>query len=310
MTAALVLVLKLSIVALIFAIGLGSTPADVMYLWRRPALLARSLLAMYVAVPLVALAAARFLPLSPAVKTAILVLAISAGAPLLPKRLMTFGRESYVISLVVTSSLLAVVIVPAWVALLAPLFVRKSSVTPVAVSMVIAKAFLAPLAAGMLLRRAIPGIAGRLSEWILRAGSAALALAALALLALHWRLVLELGWIPLLALAAMTAVALAVGHVLGGPDPDDRTALAVACSARHIGIALLAAATVPGPRTVVLVLTYILASAAVSIPYLKWQARKRPPIGGLAEHAPVLTEPGPGDPLSGALISICERLFE
>jgi bile acid:Na+ symporter, BASS family len=272
MTAALVLVLKLSIVALIFSIGLGSTPADVTYLWRRPALLVRSLLAMYVAVPLVALAAVRTFALSAAVKTAILVLAISAGAPLLPKRLMKFGREGYVISLVVTSSLLAVVIVPAWVALLAPLFVRKSSVTPVAVAMVIAKAFLAPLAAGMLLRRALAGTAGRLSEWFMRPAGAALAMAALALLALHWRLLVELGWIPLIALAGMTAVALAVGHALGGPDPDDRTALAVSCSARHVGIALLAASTVPGPRTVVLILTYILASAAVSIAYLKWQA--------------------------------------
>ncbi len=163
--------------------------------------------------------------------------------------------------------------------------------------MLIAKAFLVPLAAGMLLRWALSGIAGRLSEWILRAAVAALALAALALLVLHWRLLVELGWIPLLTLAGMTAVALAIGHALGGPDPDDRTALAVSCSARHIGIALLAASTVPGPRTVMLILTYLLASAAVSIPYLKWQARKRPPVARPSlNRLSVLTEPGPGDP--------------
>jgi BASS family bile acid:Na+ symporter len=83
----------------------------------------------------------------------------------------------------------------------------------------------------------------------------------------------------------MTAVALAIGHALGGPDPDDRTALAVSCSTRHVGIAMLAASTVPGPRTVVLVLEYVLAAAAVSITYMKWRARERPPIVRLAEHS-------------------------
>ena len=116
MTADLVLVLKLSIVAMIFAVGLGSTPGDLLYLWRRPAELARSLLAMYVAVPLAALLMVKTLPLGIPVKTAILVLAISAGAPLLPKKLMKIGREGYVFSLVVIASLLAVVVVPAWLA--------------------------------------------------------------------------------------------------------------------------------------------------------------------------------------------------
>jgi len=59
MTAALLLVLKTCVATLLCAIGLGSTPADLAYLLRRPALLSRSLLAMYVAVPLAALAIVR-----------------------------------------------------------------------------------------------------------------------------------------------------------------------------------------------------------------------------------------------------------
>ena len=30
-------------------------------------------------------------------------------------------------------------------------------------------------------------------------------------------------------------LAVAIGHVLGGPHPDDRTALAIACATRHKG---------------------------------------------------------------------------
>jgi BASS family bile acid:Na+ symporter len=273
MTATILLVLKLSVVTLILAIGLGSTPADLTYLWRRPVQLLRSLVAMYVAVPVAALALVKTLPLPVAVKTAVLVLAISAGAPLLPRKLMKLGREGYVFSLVVTSSLLAVVAVPAWLVVLGPLFGRETTVEPRAVALVIAKAFLAPLVLGMLLRWPLRRVAERLSEWILSAAGAVLALAGVALLALHGRLLAEAGWIPLLSLVGMTAVAMAIGHAMGGPDRDDRTALAVSCATRHVGIAMLAASTVPGPRTAAFVLAYALASAAVSIPYLRWRGR-------------------------------------
>jgi BASS family bile acid:Na+ symporter len=276
MTGVLLLVLKLSVVTLILAIGLGSAPADLTYLWRRPAQLARSLFAMYVAVPIAALAVVKTLPLPVGVKTAVLVLAISAGAPLLPRKLMKLGREGYVFSLVVTSSLLAVVAVPAWLQLLGPLFGREASVEPGAVALVIAKAFLAPLLVGMLLRWPLSRVAERASEWLLGAAGATLALAGLALLALHGRLLVDVGWIPLVSLVGMTATALAIGHVLGGPDPADRTALAVSCATRHVGIAMLAASTVPGPRTAAFVLAYTLASAVVSIPYLKWRGLSPP----------------------------------
>jgi BASS family bile acid:Na+ symporter len=186
---------------------------------------------------------------------------------------MRLGREGYVFSLVVTSSLLAVVLVPAWVAVLAAHFNRETAVTPVVVATAIARTFLAPLLAGMLLRWPLSRVADRLSDGILKAGGIVLLLGAVALLALQGRLLLEAGWRPLLALAGLTLVALLVGHVLGGPDPDDRTALAVCCATRHVGIAILAASVAPGPRVATLVLAYLLASALVSIPYVQWRRR-------------------------------------
>jgi BASS family bile acid:Na+ symporter len=274
MTETLLLALKLSVVAAILAIGLGATTADLVYLWRRPRQLARSLVAMYVAVPVVILLLAKLLPLTLPVRTAVLVLAISAGAPLLPKKLMRLGREGYVFSLVVTSSILAWVAVPLWVEVLAAAFGRDTSVDSMALARLIAKAFFAPLVLGMLLRRPLAKVADRLSEGLLAAAGAVLTVAGLALLALHGHLLVAAGLEPLLALLAMTFVALAVGHLLGGPDAADRAALAVSCASRHVGIALLAASTVPGPKTAALVVAYVLASALASGLYLRW---RRPP---------------------------------
>jgi hypothetical protein len=98
-----------------------------------------------------------------------------------------------------------------------------------------------------------------------------LTVCALALLILHWGVLLEAGWPGVLTLAALIVLALAIGHWLGGPAEEDRTALAIACSTRHLGIAVLVAASLPGPRTAVIIAVYILTSAVISIPYLRWR---------------------------------------
>jgi BASS family bile acid:Na+ symporter len=87
----LLILLKASIAALIFAIGMTATTEDIVYLWRRPALLLKSIIAMYVVMPAVAVLMARTFDLPPRTELALVVLVICAGAPLLPKKLIKFG---------------------------------------------------------------------------------------------------------------------------------------------------------------------------------------------------------------------------
>lgn len=273
MTPALLLALKGCIVTLLCAVGLGTRAADLTYLLRRPGLLLRSLAAMYVVMPLAALAIAQAVPLPPGVRTAILVLAISAGAPLLPRKLMKLGREEYVISLAVLSSLAAIVAVPAWLSVLGPYFVREPEVGSRAVALLIAKAAFGPLLAGMALRPLLGRRADGVSDWVLKTVGVLLTVAAVVLIAANYELLAAAGWVPFLALAGIAVVALGIGHALGGPDRRDRSALAVSCASRHVGMAMLAASAVPGPRTITLVLAYMLSAALVTIPYLKWRSR-------------------------------------
>lgn len=273
MVAALLLTLKVTVMALILAIGMDSTLEDLTYLLRRPGLLVRSVLAMYVVVPLVALLFVKLLVLPPGVEVALLVIAVSAGGLMLPRKLMGVGDGSYVFSLVVLSSLLAIVTVPAWLALFGPLFGDTTELLPMEVARVIGRVFLLPLVVGMLVRWLIPDISSRMSENLLKVGGGVLALCILVLLATNGRLILEAGWSALLTLAAMTLVAMIVGHLLGGPDPENRTVLAISCATRHAGLVVLVAASVPGPRTAALVGAYFVASAVVTIPYLRWRRR-------------------------------------
>jgi hypothetical protein len=68
-------------------------------------------------------------------------------------------------------------------------------------------------------------------------------------------------------------IALFIGQVLGGPDRDDRTALAIACAMRHVGIALVVATEFVGVRTLVLVVSYFVTALIVSSVYLTSRQR-------------------------------------
>ena len=273
LTAFLLLALKVSVALLIFAIGLDSRLKDFSYLTQRPGVMLRSLLAMYLVVPLLALVAVKLLHLPSGLELALLVLAISAGAPLLPRKLMRLGNEEYVFSLVVVSSLFAIVTVPAWLMLLGPHFDRLGTLDPATVARVLGKSFLLPLLVGMVARLVWPDASSRLSDVLLKVVGIVFSACALALLVTHWQVIGAILGPPLLALAGFTLAALGVGHLLGGPDPNDRTALAVTCATRHVGVAMVIAAATPGPRTVVLIVAYALASALVIIPYMKWRGR-------------------------------------
>jgi len=271
MTPALLVVIKASIAALIFAIGLGSTLQDILYLSRRPMLLLRAVVAMYVLVPAAALLLVAIWSLPQGIKAAFLVLAVSAGAPLLPRKLGNYGGGTFSVSLLVITSFASMIVVPVWIAMLARQFGVTADLSPVTVISRIVSAFLLPLAIGMAIGRIAPSLAGQFANWLAAAAGVALIAASLFLLGNHWDILLEIHWNGFASLVVLMVIAIAIGHVLGGPEPDHRTALAIACATRHIGVAVLVAAMFPGPRTIVILAMYVIASLAVSLPYLRWR---------------------------------------
>lgn len=271
------LVVQVSVFLTVFSLGLGASHQDLGYLFRRPGQLAKSLLAMNVVMPLLAAALAAVFGLRPAVKIALVALAVSPVPPALPgKQVKAGGRGSYAIGLLTAAALLAIVFVPAAVELLGRAFAKEVHVGPAAIARLVLIGVLVPLAAGIALRATAPALAGRIRRPISLASTTLLIIAALVVLAGSWRAELALiGHGTLAALAVFVLVGLAVGHLLGGPDPGDRTVLALSTASRHPGIALaIAAAAFPGEKLALpAVLVYLIVSAIVSIPYVMWRRR-------------------------------------
>jgi BASS family bile acid:Na+ symporter len=89
-------------------------------------------------------------------------------------------------------------------------------------------------------------------------------------------MMLLLGNGTLIAILAFIGAGLALGHLLGGPDPEDRAVLALATATRHPGVAMvIASGNFPGEKLVApALLLYLIMATIASIPYLKWLKRR------------------------------------
>lgn len=276
-TQLILLALKASILLAVFALGLAASTKDATYLFRNPRQLVRALLPMYIIMPLVAGAIASAFDLYPAVKIALVVLSVSPIPPILPKKqLKAGGEESYTIGLLVAMSLLAIVFVPLALELLQRVFKSPAQIAPAAVAQLVLSTVLVPLALGIAVRYLLPAFAERSAKPVSMVASVLLLVGSLPILfAAQPAIASLIGSGTLVAIVVFTLIGLAVGHWLGGPDPNDRTVLALATTSRHPSVAAAIAHTNFPEQKLALaaILLYLLVSAAVTIPYLK--SRKR-----------------------------------
>ena len=282
----ILLVLKVSILLNVFAIGLKAGPDDATYMLRRPGELVRALLAMNLLMPLFAIGLVAAFDLNPAVKIALVALSVSPIPPVLPKKMMKAGgTESYAIGLLVAVGVLAIIFVPLAMEILQRVFKVPLQMTVGAVAILILKTVLLPLGLGIAVHRIWTSTAERLAKPISQVGSVGLLLAVVPILFTAAPQILALiGNGTVVSLAAFVAFGLAVGHWLGGPQAENRTALAYASASRHPGIALaLAHANFPRQKlAMAAVLLYLLINAIVSVAYHVWNKNKH--------HSPAVSE--------------------
>ncbi|MGO9039617.1 MAG: bile acid:sodium symporter family protein [Steroidobacteraceae bacterium] len=267
------LLVKACVLSTVFALGLNTRWKDLTHLFSTPGLFLRSLLAMYVLTPLIAVVLALAAPAPLTIKVAVLLMAISAGAPALPKKLLKLdANPQYVRSLSVTTTLLAIATVPLSLTALGAFFGRDVSVDIGQVAAKITLAYLAPLLAGMVVRSVALTLAERMAGPILNIAGVTLLVLIVLIVATSFSAIVGVGLPGLATIALMTSASLAIGHVLGGPDPNDRTTLAVACATRFPGIGLLIAAqNFPKTKPLPVVVVYVLISTLTVLPYWRWR---------------------------------------
>lgn len=268
----LILVLQVSIIATVFGFGLKATPADLTYLVRRPALLFRSILAVFVIMPIVAVVLVKWFEFRPATEWVLAAVSISPVPPLLPRRqARAAGAASFGLALLVTLSLLAIVVTPLWVEIFQWLFDRPLGVSPVQVAKILLTMAVLPLLTGLAVRTFLPALAAKLERVVTPVGQVLLLVGAVLLLLGAWRAVWSaVGDGTVLVLLVFVGVGLLVGHLLGG-EPAHSADLALASACRHPALALsIAASNFPEEHFGGTILLYLLLNVLAGVPYLAW----------------------------------------
>lgn len=269
------LVLQTSIMVLVFTVGLATVPRELTYLVRHPKQLFRTFMAMNVVMLVIAVAIVKLFPLPGAVRVLLVTLALSPIPPLLPKNLIKAGGgRDYVMALLCTAALFAIVWIPLVGVVLDRIFPAEIVIPPGPVAVSVFMTVLAPTAAGVLVRLLAPSLAERVAGPLSKVATILLLGAATLMVVKFGPSMLSLvGQGTLAAFVAFLVIGLIVGHVLGGPTPGDRSVLALATASRHPGIALaIASLLFPAESAVIpAVLLYLILSLVVPLPYVRWR---------------------------------------
>ncbi|HEV7387029.1 MAG TPA: hypothetical protein VGN73_00325 [Gemmatimonadaceae bacterium] len=273
------LAIEAALMLMVLSLGLKATFADLFYLFRRPGQLMRALLSMDVIVPLIAvLLASRFAREAP-VKIALVTLALAPLPATFPKKALKAGcKVSYTVGLMAAITLVAIVFIPIALELISRTFGITVQMSAAAIWQLVFVSLLVPLVAGVLIHHMAAAFADRVAKPVARTADIVLIAAgipiAIRVLPALWSLVGD-GTVVVLLIFAL--LALASGHLLGGPDPEDRTVLALSSSFRHPGIALaIAHANFPDQKLApAAVIMYVALSGIAAKPYLLWLGRRQ-----------------------------------
>ncbi|MCB9520516.1 MAG: bile acid:sodium symporter [Myxococcales bacterium] len=230
------------VATVMLSVGLGLEPRALRAVLSRPAVLVRGLVFEHVGIPALAWLLGSALGLSGSALAALVLCAATPGGPVGPAfTLQAGGNVALAVTLVVVTAVTNVVAAPAVVRLLG-LTAGVGVLWPLVQKLLCFQ--LAPLASGMLARRALGSRAERARRAAEVVSKVLIGGLVVGMTATQWRL---FGEVPLPALAAIVACCVAAivlaGVVVGG-GREDRIAAGLTAGIRNLGLALLVATAV------------------------------------------------------------------
>lgn len=265
----------ITLFSLMFSLGLNITFSEITSLWRDKKLLAKSLIAVDILVPLVGLLLVSLIDLDNKVKAGILLMLACPGAPMIARKAVKAGSSlSFSLSLQSTVVLLSVITTPITIALFSSIYDATASVKPLIVAQLVFTGQLIPIAIGILLNEKKPNIVNKIRDPMTKLSNLLLLLLVIFILIIGLKALAETTVISFVVMVIMAIASLAIGHFMGGTKLETRQSLAIACATRNGGLALFVGTlNFPDPEIktylVSAIVTYALIAAIITIPYLK-----------------------------------------
>lgn len=267
---------KVTLFTLMLAIGVTFSKDKLIFLWRDPNKLIRSLFAVVVLVPLIVILLLFVLKLPLESATVFALLAACPGAPLTTKRSEMAGVSTpYSTSLQLTLAILAVIITPLTLSLFDTVFDLSIKVRAIAVAKQVIQVQFLPIGIGVLLQKFRPQWTEKIGKSLVILANILFIVMILIILPVAIPLIFQMDIVSIIAILITAIASLVIGHLLGGTDLHERSALAIASVARNIGLVLfiLLLNGTAKPFLPALI-SYTILGAIAAFPYSIWSKRQ------------------------------------
>lgn len=259
---------------IVFALALRARASDALYLFTHPGAGLRAFVAIFVVVPVVALVLAAAFDLPDPVRIALLAIALSPLPPILPRKQLKAGAGvNYVTGLLFGAAVASVIIAPLGLLFVDWLLPRQSLLHPMSVIPPVLIGTAMPIVLGVVVHRLLGDErALKLADPVAKLGTIVFFLIALVLIgALAPQMWQVIGNGTVVALSAMILAGAGASYWLGNRNPGEKSALLLAATARHPGVAIaIASANFPDAKLApAAILLGTLLSVIIAIPFLK-----------------------------------------
>ena len=254
------------------AMGLGLTVAQIIAPLRNGRLVAMSLVANFLLMPLAAVALAKMLRLREALGVGLLLLGAAAGAPFLPTLAqIARGNLAFAVGLMV----LLMVITVGYLPLVLPALLPTVTVNSGDIARSLLLLMLLPLAGALAVNAKLPAAAARVKPVFDRLSTLGLLLVVFLQVVVNFTNVLSMfGTRGILAGLLFIALGYGLGWLLGGPTADTRRVLGLGTAQRNIAAALVVGSqSFSDPDVVVMVVVVAMVSLLMLMPLSRWLAR-------------------------------------
>ncbi len=267
---------QLTLFILMLSIGLSQGFSNLSLFWRQRSLFIRCILASFLIVPLAAIVINQVLPLSFPIRVGLAAMAICPGAPMIYRKLLKGkARAELAGSYQITMGILAVIFVPIWISVLSNLYPSEATVDSGTIFKQVASAQLIPIVVGVAIRERFPEFADDWEQIISKLGNFLLIGVVLLIMAVALPKVLTIGIVPVIGAILFATACLVSGHILGGPEPENRLTIAVANSTRNAGLALaIATVNFEDPSILGAIATYAVFSSVAGGIYTNLYQKK------------------------------------
>jgi len=254
------------------AMGLGLTVAQIIAPLRNGRLVAMSLVANFLLMPLAAVALAKMLRLREALGVGLLLLGAAAGAPFLPTLAqIARGNLAFAVGLMV----LLMVITVGYLPLVLPALLPTVTVNSGDIARSLLLLMLLPLAGALAVNAKLPAAAARVKPVFDRLSTLGLLLVVFLQVVVNFTSMLSVfGTRGILAGLLFIALGYGLGWLLGGPTADTRRVLGLGTAQRNIAAALVVGSqSFSDPDVVVMVVVVAMVSLLILMPLSRWLAR-------------------------------------